>query len=275
MNCYVKSGISILNDTTRNLKNLNELGIYLAKQTDVDALKSLKLLILASENSKLNKDFDIDSIKSTTETIIGDMYQRNETIVGNLSMNPQNIGLELMDYILHNYKVDLTIQPYDRGYTIFEFWARSFARIEYDQDIFYKRYDMINKKLEIASYMIQNELLDNEQIDFVLTSLDRYLQRKYSYTWEQLLKMQEIFNSIKLKEQLETNVTNLITMKQIEINCSKDEFLKKLLSPKNQLKVSFDKKDSLNELLNYEMQNDQCIYMLQTNPALIKKKIIK
>ena len=45
MNWYVKSGITILNDTTQDLKNLNELGIYLAKQTDIDALKSLKLLI--------------------------------------------------------------------------------------------------------------------------------------------------------------------------------------------------------------------------------------
>ena len=35
MNAYVKSGIDILNDTTKDLKNLNELGIYLAKQTDI------------------------------------------------------------------------------------------------------------------------------------------------------------------------------------------------------------------------------------------------
>ena len=50
MNAYVKSGISILNDTTKDLKNLNELGIYLAKQTDIDALKSLKT---AEEVAKL------------------------------------------------------------------------------------------------------------------------------------------------------------------------------------------------------------------------------
>lgn len=70
MNAYVKSGIDILNDTTKDLKNLNELGIYLAKQTDINALKSLKLLILASENSMLDKDFDINSVKSYTKTII-------------------------------------------------------------------------------------------------------------------------------------------------------------------------------------------------------------
>ena len=275
MNCYVKSGIAILNDTTKDLKNLNKLGIYLAKQTDIDALKSLKLLILASENSMLDKDFDINSVKSYTETFIRDTYKRNESVVGNLSMNPQNIGLELMDYILKNYKIDLTVQPYDSGYTIFDFWARSFARIEDDQDTFYKRYDMIDKKLEIASYMIQNGLLDVSQIDFLLTSFDRCIQRKHSYTREQLLRMQEIFDSVKLKEQLELNVTNLITQNKIELNCSKDELVKKLLSIESQVESSSNRRDSWDELSNYQMLNDQCVYMLQTIPTLVKKKIIR
>ena len=275
MNCYVKSGIAILNDTTKDLKNLNELGIYLAKQTDIDALKSLKLLILASENSKLDKDFDINSIKSYTETFMRDTYKRNESVVGNLSMNPQNIGLELMDYILKNYKIDLTVQPYDSGYTIFDFWARSFARIEDDQDTFYKRYDMIDKKLEIVSYMIEKGLLDVNQIDFLLTSFDRCIQRKHSYTKEQLLRMQKIFDSIKLKEQLELNVANLITRNKIELNCSKDELIKKLLSIESQIESSSNRRDSWDELLNYQMLNDQCVYMLQTIPTLVKKKVIK
>lgn len=275
MNCYVKSGIAILNDTTKDLKNLNKLGIYLAKQTDIDALKSLKLLILASENSMLDKDFDINSVKSYTETFMRDTYKRNESVVGNLSMNPQNIGLELMDYILKNYKIDLTVQPYDSGYTIFDFWARSFARIEDDQDTFYKRYDMIDKKLEIASYMIQNGLLDVSQIDFLLTSFDRCIQRKHSYTREQLLRMQEIFDSVKLKEQLELNVANLITQNKIELNCSKDELVKKLLSIESQVESSSNRRDSWDELSNYQMLNDQCVYMLQTIPTLVKKKVIK
>ena len=266
MNCYVKNGIAILNDTTKDLKNLNKLGIYLAKQTDIDALKSLKLLILASENSMLDKDFDINSVKSYTETFMRDTYKRNESVVGNLSMNPQNIGLELMDYILKNYKIDLTVQPYDSGYTIFDFWARSFARIEDDQDTFYKRYDMIDKKLEIASYMIQNGLLDVSQIDFLLTSFDRCIQRKHSYTREQLLRMQE---------QLELNVANLITQNKIELNCSKDELVKKLLSIESQVESSSNRRDSWDELSNYQMLNDQCVYMLQTIPTLVKKKVIK
>lgn len=275
MNCYIKSGIDILNDTTKDLKNLNELAIYLAKQTDINALKSLKLLILASKNSMLDKNFDINSVKSYTETIIHNTYKRNESVVGNLSMNPQNIGLELMDYILKNYKIDLNVQPYDSGYTIFDFWARSFARIEYDQDIFYKRYDMIDKKLEIASYMIQNELLDVNQIDFLLTSFDKCIQRKNSYTREQLSRMQEIFDNIKLKNQLELNAANLITQNKIELNCSKDEFIKKLSSIESQVESSSNRRDFWDELSNYQMLNDQCVYMLKTIPTLVKEKVIK
>lgn len=134
---------------------------------------------------------------------------------------------------------------------------------------------MIDKKLEIASYMIQNGLLDANQIDFLLTSFDRCIQRKHSYTREQLLRMKEIFDSIKLKEQLELNVANLITQNKIELNCSKDELIKKLSSIENQVESSSNRRDFRDELSNYQMLNDQCIYMFQTIPTLVKKKVIR
>jgi len=258
INYYVRSGIDILNDTTKDLQKLDELGIYLAKQTNVNALKSLKLLILASANSLLDKDFDIDSVKSYTKTFMGESYPRNESIIGNLSMNPQHIGLELMEYILANYEVDLSVQPYDSGYGIVDLWLRSFVRIENNQDIFYKRYDMIDKKLDIIQLMIQDDLLDINQIDFLLTIFERCLQRKYSYTKEQLLRMHKIFNIVRLKDRLEIN-----TQKVIEEALWADE------------QSCVDKKDFRSELQSYEMFNDQCCYMLETIPVLIKNKIIQ
>ena len=176
MNCYVESGIHILNDTTKDLENLNELGIYLARETNVDALKSLKLIVLASETKLLEKSFNINYVKTYTNSFENSIYKRNETVFGNLAVNPQNFGLELADYILHNYKVDLGIEPFTSGYTIFDFFARSFARIEYDEDSFYKRYDMIDKKLDMVSYMLDYELLDNSQTDLLLTCFDRCIK---------------------------------------------------------------------------------------------------
>ena len=77
------------------------------------------------------------------------------------------------------------------------------------------------------------------------------------------------------KEQLEFNVTNLIIQNKIILNCSKDEFIKKLSSIKKQVESSSDRRDSWDELSNYQMLNDQCVYMLQTIPTLVKKKVIK
>ena len=273
MNLYVKSGIAILNDTTKNLKDLNELGIYLSKQTNIDALKSLKLLILASESSRLNKDLDINHIKSYPETLYHDTYTRNESIVGNLSMNPQNLALDLMDYILHHYKVDLTVHPYGKGSTIFALWAGAFVGIGNEENTFYNRYDMTNKRLEIISYMIENDLLDAEEIEFLSILLDRCIQKKYAYTSEHLLKMQEIFNNINFKKNLKLNITNLIAQDKIQLNCSQDELIKELLLVENK-KESSDKTTSWDKLSNYFMLNDQCLYMLQTIPTLVKKKII-
>lgn len=281
MNCYVESGIHILNDTTKDLENLNELGIYLARETNVDALKLLKLIVLASETKLLEKSFDINHVKTYTDpfenSIYNSIYKRNETVFGNLAVNPQNFGLELADYILHNYKVDLNIEPFTTGYTVFDFFARSFARIEYDEDPFYKRYDMIDKKLDMISYMLDYELLDNIQTDLLLTYFDRCIQNKYSYTNEQLLKMKEITNQVNSKRQIILTVEELFKQDKIKSDYSKEELSKKLLSTNKDKDVNkpSDITESFNRLENYWMLNDQCTYMLRTIPRLVKEKVIK
>lgn len=279
MNCYVESGIHILNDTTKDLENLNELGIYLARETNVDALKSLKLIVLASETKLLEKSFDINYVKTYTNSfensIYNSIYKRNETVFGNLAVNPQNFGLELADYILHNYKVDLGIEPFTSGYTIFDFFARSFARIEYDEDPFYKRYDMIDKKLDMVSYMLDYELLDNSQTDLLLTCFDRCIQNKYHYTKEQLLKMKEMINQVDSKQQIRLTIEDLFKQNKIKSDYSKEELSKKLLSANKDNSKSSDINKSFSRLENYCMLNDQCTYMLRTIPRLVKEKVIK
>lgn len=275
MNCYVESGIHILNDTTKDLENLDELGIYLARETNVDALKSLKLIVLASETKLLEKSFDINYVKTYTNSFENSIYKRNETVFGNLAVNPQNFGLELADYILHNYKVDLGIEPFTSGYTIFDFFARSFARIEYDEDPFYKRYDMIDKKLDMVSYMLDYELLDNSQTDLLLTCFDRCIQNKYHYTKEQLLKMKEMINQVDSKQQIRLTIEDLFKQNKIKSDYSKEELSKKLLSANKDNNKSSDINKSFSRLENYCMLNDQCTYMLRTIPRLVKEKVIK
>ena len=265
MNYYVRNGISILNDTTKNLKDLNELGIYLAKETNIDALKSLKLLILATDLNILEKKLNINSVKTGEEIIGYEKRKKNETIVGNLSMNPQNIALELMDYIIHNNDVNLRIKPLTTGYTIFDsFECR-----------FYKRYDMTNEKLDIVSYMIDNELLEAEEIDQLLTSFDRCLHEANCYTKDQLARMEKIVSEENMKKQLKLSLASLIDKGKITINGSKEEVEKDLISKKPILTSPYKQKDPWEELENYRMTNDQCTYMRNTIPVLIKKKIIR
>lgn len=264
MRDYTRSGIAILNDVTKELSNLNELGIYLAKQTDVDALKSLKLLVLASESHKLKKTFGINSVKTYTEEFRGDEFKRNESIIGNLSTNPQNFGLELMEFIVRNYKVDLNVEPYDSKFTIFDFWIRSFERIEFDQDDFYRRYDMINKKIDIIFLLLKNNMLDIYQVNKIYNTFDYCIKNRFAYSDEQLSRMKAfmiLFDSLK-------NI-NLF-------NKDDDKFIKLLGNACfTDSQVKFGRTETFFfELNNYEMQNDQCIYMLNTIPELIKKKII-
>ena len=67
----------------------------------------------------------------------------------------------------------------------------------------------------------------------------------------------------------------MITQNKIELHCSRDELIDKLSLTGIQDDAPSDRRDSLGELLNYRMLNDQCTYMLQTIPTLVNKKIIK
>ncbi len=270
--CYTICALKILNDKTNDLTNLNELGIYLAKETNPNALKTLKLIILASENKKLNKEFEIDSVKSYKETILNDVYKRQETITNNLSINPQQLGLELMEFIIHNYPVNLHLTPYNSDYSLLDFWLRSFENIEYSYDSFYKRYDMIDKKLDIIDYLINNSLIDEDDINNIIYRLEACIERKYNYTEEQLFRMKEIINRIKLKEK----ISKLVDEKKIIINLSKDETINLLA---NNQPTKHDAKERKlyfrNELLNYDMTNDDCAYIYDTIPKLIREKKLK
>ena len=142
---------------------------------------------------------------------------------------------------------------------------------------FYKRYDMIDKKLDMVSYMLDYELLDNSQTDLLLTCFDRCIQNKYHYTKEQLLKMKEMINQVNSKRQIILTVEELFKQDKIKSDYSKEELSKKLLSTNKDKDVNkpSDITESFNRLENYWMLNDQCTYMLRTIPRLVKEKVIK
>ena len=192
MDNYTRMGIDSINKNTESLDNLNEIGLYLSKESSPEAINSLKLMILASGAKKLDKELDINKVKKySIEKWYGDVIRR-ENIIGNLSFNPSNVAIELMETLVQNYKVKLNVIPYGTGYSYFTYFVRSLSWIESSHDTFYKRYDMVDKKLDILSYMVDNGMLLSSQIEDINYYIDQILmdEKNYSYTKEQLLRMQ-------------------------------------------------------------------------------------
>lgn len=249
MSIITENGIDTLNYVTKDLDNLDDLGIYLDKETDINALKILKFIILVGRCNYLKKDFNINK-----ESTITDEYgkERKENIITNLSTNPQYFALELIENIIHNEKVDFSLEPLCNGMTSFDFWVRSLNRIEYDQDKFYKIYDMINKKLDIISYMIDFELLSNENIKSLIDALEICVENKFSYTNEQLFIMKEIINTLKQKEEMRRNAVNLLIKNKISLNCSKENLLRELFLTSSKKKTVIKSVKWMNYLnINY------------------------
>lgn len=280
MKYYVRSGIDILNDVTEDLSNLNKLGIYLAKQTDINALKTLKLLILASTNKKLNKPFDISSINTFTylkENVTGIDHKRKENIASNLSLNPQNFALELMEYIVKNYPIDLDFKCYGI-YSILDMWNRSFQRMEYsDIDPFYKRYDMIDKKMDILEFYLKNGLFSNEQITSLIVTYTSCLDGESKFTKEQLQRMESTIVKVGQYQKLQESVSKLKNLTKEEIKLKQDE-IDSIMGISKNPNFEIYEKSRMNarvELQNYRMENDQYVYMLYKVPEIIKEKILK
>lgn len=276
---YVRSGIAILNDVTEDLKDLNGLGRYLSKQPNADAIKVLKLMILGHETGLIEKDFDINSVGLHTylvERTTGTEYKQRENIIGNLSMNPQNIALELMDYLSKNYSTDYGFKCYGM-YSIIDNWLRSFERMDYcDTDMFYKRYDMVDKKMDIIEFLISNGLLSKKQIDSVLASYQLLLKEDVGLNKAQLLRIQKVVDNIIRYNELYSKISHSKNIPRQEKSKLYNELESTFGIARKPKEGLFDdcKHNALEEIRRYRMENDQCTYMLYDVQKLIKEKKI-
>lgn len=270
---YVRSGIKLLNDKTKELENLNELAIYLSKQVDSSSLQILKLIILASETKKLNKKFDINYIIKAPEEI----YSKKQNVSGNLSMNPQRIALNLFEYISKNYPIDWNFECYGI-YSIFDLWLISLLRMGYDvNDLFYQRYDMLDKKLDILDFAIDNGLLQKKQV-LELIEIYKY-KEKYAKDLTPLQKQRIIYRINQLTQyyKLHDHITSIkgISKKAKEKEHEEiDRIMKISRNPANYIYKSCRENAKI-ELENFEMLNDDCSYIYEKIPRLIKQKVIK
>ena len=273
MQDYVRSSIKLLNDKTKELNNLNELGIYLSKQVDSSSLQILKLIILASETKKLNKKFDINHIIPTPEEV----YTKQQNIAGNLSMNPQRIALDLFEYISKNYPIDWNFKCYGI-YSIFDLWLISFERMGYDvNDLFYQRYDMLDKKLDILDFAIDNGLLQKKQVSDLI-EIYKY-KEKYAKDLTTLQKQRityrinQLIQYYKLHDHI-TSIKGLSKKAKEKEHEEIDRIMKISRNPANYIYKSCRENAKI-ELENFKMINDDCSYIYEQVPRLIKQKTIK
>ena len=265
----VQCEIEQLKIYTKELTNLNELGIYLAKQDNSRALKTLKLMLLAHEANYIRKDFDLTFVLTHSPISHAEPEEACETVVSNLAFNPHNLALDLMEYIIRKYPVDFSIKP-SGVYTFFELWMRSFQRIEYDEDPFYRRYDMVDKKLNIIKYLVSSELLNPEDIDTLYTIFSRCIENPYGYSLENLRKMEDIRRDIRLRD----------TFSSLKgwANSSQEALIDKAYE---RVKMTvFEEEVKPDELSAFHLEEmevslDMHSYIQNTVPDLIRQKKIK
>lgn len=280
MQDYVRSGIVILNDETKKLKNLNELGLYLSKETDINALKTLKLIILASETNRLQKDFDLNYVNNyleLEERVTGIKHFQKENIVGNLSMNPQNFALELFEYLSNNYPINWNFKCYGI-YSIFEVWERSLFRMRYDDmDLFYKRYDMLDKKLDILDFAINNGIFTKVQIESLINTYSIIIEKDKNLTPIQIQRLMFRIKELTQYNQLHKHISNIkgISKEKRQKEHNVIDKIMGISKQENNEIYENCKKNAEYEIQKYQMQNDQCSYMLYEIPKLIKNKVIK
>ena len=276
MQDYVKSGISILNDVTKDLENLNGLGIYLSKQANIDALKTLKLMVLANETGRLDRKLDINSTMILKEKPNHIEYNQKENIIGNLSMNSHNFALEFFEYISKNYSIDYDFTCYGI-YSILENWLRSFRLMHsYEEDMFYKRYDMVDKKMDIIEFSIRNGLLKQKQIEDIFHVYNFILESDNKFSKEQLQRIEKTLITMVPYYKLQKRISNSKDLTQKQKNKEHDIIDKNFNMHRKPNKELFKdvRENASKELEKYRMHNDQCAYILYEIPELIKTKTI-
>lgn len=274
-------GVRILRNATVDLDTYNNLAVYLANQHDYFSLITLKFIILTSSLGLLDKPFDINHVKTTTEDFEQYSKTTNETIIGNLAENPSNYGLELMEYIIKHYPVNLEViplieSPNNGMQDIIARFTNNIAYMRHDDNEFYKRYDMVDKKIDILTYLIKSGRVCEQDKLYIINTLRNAVE--IGFTPEQSFKLQQLRFILGQKELYDMTVSILINEGIITINDGheKEEVVQKLM-------LDYNRKQS-DEQLKIELQREldketiglsRLRYMKYEIPQLIKKYNIK
>ena len=243
------------------------------KRNVVIGLTSLLVILTTVStitNVKQQKRIDaLESIRKSAATNVETEIQRylNANAAGLMITAVEDSGLTPEDLV--NDSVNSLVSESENGHSITMEFTES-QKADLAKKIAEITYDNVSQEVLSGQKEIDVDKLESEVANAVTNILTSYIDK----TERQYVTVEGDTNAI-VAQVVEQLNANLITQNKIELNCSKDELVKKLLSIESQVESSSNRRDSWDELSNYQMLNDQCVYMLQTIPTLVKKKVIK
>lgn len=270
MNDYTKRSLQLLNGVFYNDVGYEKVAVMLAGDSRPEALKCLKLLILTDVgvvDCKLKNKLDLNQMfnfyKMHDNRRI--CYQKN--LFGVLSTNPQNLALDLMEYLLYHYDVLVEIRSDDDNctYSMIDEWMYGFSGIEDDGNIFYKRYDMVEKRLQLLAYIIKNKKLSIEFMEKINLILTDCINNGYGYSDVDIVKMRLIVEYVKFKQKL----TSLLNKGVIKFSYPVERVYKTFGVSVDDI---IDNGLLWNNLDDYDVGVDEYSYMRYDVLKLIKKR---
>lgn len=228
--------ITEINNTTKEITDLTNLGLYLAQYQNEKALKILYWLVIAIQNEWIEKEMNFNKPKKIRNNL-------HATIASRLIENPLYISKEIFDYIAKTNKIDFNFRPY-KTYSIKEIMTKITIDTHNQESKFYNQHNTAKKTLETLAYFTKNSTMNinKTMTSFLLKAL--HAEKTPKEIKEIILQIlcnqrtPHINYDDKIKENLEMQKNILLQEKQNRILTTSDyELFQKIIQPKLEKKV--------------------------------------
>ncbi len=172
LNLYDEILIEEVNKVSQEKKDFTFLGLYLANEKNVSALKILNWLTVAIQQNWIAKEIDFNKKNTVVIRDLGSTYTFQENIPSKLIENPMYVAKEVLDYISKTNKVDFNFRPY-KNYSLKEMLAKVLVDFQNPESSFYQCDRVAEKTLEIIFYFSQHTTMNinSTMQHFLLTAM--------------------------------------------------------------------------------------------------------
>lgn len=145
----------LIDKVSNGKKDFTYLGLYLANERNVSALKILNWLTIAIQEQWIHKEIDFNKKISVQVKDLYDVSSHQENIPSRLIENPMYVAKEVLDYIAKTNKIDFNFRPY-KYYSLKEMLTKVLVDFQNPESSFYQCDRVAEKTLEIVSYFAKH-----------------------------------------------------------------------------------------------------------------------